>query len=82
MPPTTHRPSSARRSTCAQETMHPYRVIVVVGGERTIQIVVPLDHVPEPGEVLPLPDGTSVTVRHVINAQRAGVEGVVLAWDG
>lgn len=61
--------------------MPAFRVIVVVDGERTIQVVVPFEHVPHPGEVISLPQaGNPVTVRHVINAPRAGLAGIILAW--
>ena len=59
-----------------------FRVIVVVDGERTIQVVVPFEHAPHPGDVMALPQGSSVTVRHVINASRGGVAGIILAWAG
>ena len=61
--------------------MPSFRVIVVVDGERTIQVVVPFEHVPHPGEVILLPqEGNPVTVRHGINAPRAGLAGIILAW--
>lgn len=59
-----------------------YRVIVVIDGERTIQVVTPFERAPDPGEVLALPDSGLVTVRHVIKAQRNGLAGVILAWAG
>ncbi len=57
-----------------------FRLIVVVDGERTIQEVVALEHLPHPGEVIALPHGHAVTIRHVINASRDGVAGIILAW--
>ena len=57
-----------------------FRVIVVVDGERTIQVVESFERVPDPGEVIQLPGTEPVTVRHVIEAQRHGLAGVVLAW--
>jgi hypothetical protein len=59
-----------------------FRVIVVLDGERTIQVVAPFEHAPNPGEVIALPLGKSVTVRHVINESRAGLAGIILAWSG
>ncbi|WP_411277571.1 hypothetical protein [Gaiella sp.] len=40
-----------------------------------------LDRVPQPGETLAIPEGRVVTVRHVIEARRDGVCGIILAWD-
>ena len=60
--------------------MLPFRVIVVVDGERTIQTVTPLEHAPTPGETIKLPGTPPVTVRHVIASPRGNVSGVVLAW--
>ena len=58
-----------------------FRVIVVVDGERTIQVVESFERAPLPGQVIALPGGTeSATIRHVITAQRNGLAGVVLAW--
>ncbi|MCY7301448.1 MAG: hypothetical protein LH654_00080 [Thermoleophilia bacterium] len=59
-----------------------FRVIVVVGGERTVQLTVPLDRAPHPGETLAVPEGRLVTVRHVIEARHNNVCGIILAWDG
>lgn len=57
-----------------------FRVIVVVGGERTVQVTVPLERAPTSGEPIALPEGRVVTVRHVIEARRDGVSGIILAW--
>lgn len=59
-----------------------FRVIVVVGGERTVQVTVPLERAPVPGEKIAIPEGSPVTVRHVIEARRDGLSGIVLAWAG
>ena len=58
-----------------------FRVIVVVAGVRTVQAMMPFNHAPSPGETIALADGRVVTVRHVIQADRHGVVGIVLAWD-
>jgi len=55
-------------------------VIVIEDGTRTTQLVMPLERAPYEGEVLELPDGLEVTVRHVISAARDGLAGIVLAW--
>ena len=60
--------------------MHEFRVIVVEDGKRTTQLIAPLERLPHEGELIALPDGARVKVRHVINAARDGLEGVVLAW--
>ena len=52
-----------------------FRVIVVVDGERTIQVVESFERVPDPGEVIQLPGTEPVTVRHVIEAPAARVGG-------
>lgn len=62
--------------------MYLFRVIVVVGGERTVQVAVPFDRAPIPGETIAIPEGRIVTVRHVIEARRDGLSGIILAWDG
>lgn len=59
-----------------------FRVIVVVGGERTLQVTVPFERAPTPGETIALPEGRLVTVRHVIEARRDGLSGIVLGWAG
>ena len=59
-----------------------FRVIVVVGGERTVQVTVPFERAPTPGETIAVPDGRIVTVRHVIEARRGGLSGIILAWAG
>jgi hypothetical protein len=59
-----------------------FRVIVVVDGERTVQVVSTFDRVPPAGAILALPGLEPVTVRHVIEAPRNGLAGVVLAWAG
>jgi len=59
-----------------------FRVIVVVGGERTVQVTIPLERAPTPGETIPVSDGRVVTVRHVIEARRRGLSGIILAWEG
>jgi hypothetical protein len=41
---------------------------------------VPLERVPYDDELLVLPDGARVKVRHVISAAREGLAGIVLAW--
>ena len=61
--------------------MQLFRVIVVVAGVRTVQAMMPFRHAPVPGETIALADGRVVTVRHVIEARRDGVAGIVLAWD-
>ncbi len=58
--------------------MLPFRVIVIVDGARARSLVVPLDRVPSVGEMIELPDGACVNVRHVIEAARAGIAGLVL----
>lgn len=60
--------------------MLPFRVIVIEDGQRTTQLVLPLDRAPHPDELLELPDGAKVKVRHVISAARDGLAGIVLAW--
>ena len=57
-----------------------FRVIVVVDGERTIQVVESFERAPLPGQVIALPGTEPVTIRHVLTAQRNGLAGVVLAW--
>ena len=57
-----------------------FRMIVIEDGLRTTQLVMPLDRPPYEGDVVELPDGLRVTVRHVINATRDGLAGVILAW--
>jgi hypothetical protein len=57
-----------------------FRVIVVEDGTRTIQLVMGFERPPYEGDVVELPDGLRVTVRHVISATREGLAGVVLAW--
>jgi hypothetical protein len=51
-----------------------------VDGERTIQEIVPFDLVPRPGEVIELHSGRPIIVRHVIEKQRHGLAGIILAW--
>jgi hypothetical protein len=58
--------------------MLPFRVIVIVDGTRAKSLVVPFDRAPRVGEVVELPDGARVNVRHVIDAARAGIAGLVL----
>lgn len=58
--------------------MRPFRFIVVDENETTV-IVVPLDRAPDPGEIVSLPHGERVTVRHVISETRDGLAGIVLA---
>lgn len=60
--------------------MFSFRVIVVVDGERTIQVVTTFERVPSAGATIALPGRAPVTVRHVIEAPRHGLAGVVLAW--
>jgi hypothetical protein len=60
--------------------MNSFRVIVVEDGRRTTQVIVPFDRAPYEGDVVELPDGLRVTVRHVISATRDGLAGVILAW--
>lgn len=55
-------------------------MIVVEDGTRTTQLVMPFERPPYEGDVVELPDGLQVTVRHVISATRDGLAGVVLAW--
>ena len=55
-------------------------MIVIEDGSRTTQIVMPLERAPYEGDQVVLPDGMSVTVRHVISATRDGLAGVILAW--
>ena len=57
-----------------------FRVIVVVDGQRTIQLVMPFEQAPAEGDVISLPSGTSATVRHVLEGTRDGLDGIVLAW--
>ena len=59
-----------------------FRVIVVVGGERTVQVTVPFERAPTPGETIAVSEGRIVTVRHVIEARRKGLSGIILAWEG
>lgn len=56
-----------------------FRVIVIVDGTRAKSLIVPFERTPQAGDVLTLPDGEPVTVRHVIDAARAGIAGLVLA---
>jgi hypothetical protein len=58
--------------------MLPFRVIVIVDGTRAKSLVVPFDRIPRVGEVIELPDGARVNVRHVIDAARAGIAGLIL----
>jgi hypothetical protein len=60
--------------------MKSFRVIVIEDGARTTQIVLPLEMTPREGDLVELPDGVHVRVRHVISATREGLAGVVLAW--
>ena len=60
--------------------MPSFRVIVVENGERASQFVMPLERAPFAGEVIALPHGSSVTVRHVIDAPRGGLAGIILTW--
>ncbi len=62
--------------------VYSFRVIVVEDGNRTIQIVVPFERVPYEGDVVELPDGMQVKIRHVISAAKEGLAGIVLAWPG
>jgi hypothetical protein len=57
-----------------------FRVIVIEDGTRTTQLVVPLDHTPYEGDVVELPNGLEVRVRHVISGARDGLAGIILAW--
>lgn len=57
-----------------------FRLIVVVDGERTIQEIVHFQRAPHAGDVISLAAGGRVTVRHVLEAQRHGLSGIVLAW--
>ena len=57
-----------------------YRVIVIEGGDKTIQLDLPFERAPYEGETFKLPDGIEVRVRHVISAAREGLAGVVFAW--
>ena len=59
-----------------------FRVIVVEDGNRTTQIVVPFERVPYECDVVELPDGMQVKIRHVISAAREGLAGIVLSWPG
>jgi len=60
--------------------MQEFRLIVIEDGNRTMQLVTPLERVPYEGDLLQLPDGAQVKVRHVISAARDGLAGIVLAW--
>ena len=62
--------------------VHSFRVIVVEDGNRTTQMVVPFERVPYEGDVVELPDGMQVKIRHVISAAKEGLAGIVLAWPG
>ena len=57
-----------------------FRVIVVEGGDKTIQLDLPFERAPHEGDVFKLPDGVEVRVRHVISAAREGLAGVIFAW--
>ncbi len=57
-----------------------YRLIVVVDGQRTIQEIVPFEQVPRPGEIIAFGNERRMKVRHVIEAERHGLAGIVLAW--
>jgi hypothetical protein len=61
--------------------MPPFRVIVVDDDQEraTTLLDVPFDRAPDPGEIVDLPHGERVTVRHVISAARDGLAGIVLA---
>lgn len=73
---------SALRERWVHIAVFSFRVIVVEDGNRTTQIVVPFDRVPYEGDVVELPDGMQVKIRHVISAAREGLAGIVLAWPG
>lgn len=62
--------------------MRTFRVIVVVEGVRTEQATMTFGRVPRPGETIATLEGRVVTVRHVIEAERQGVCGIILAWAG
>ncbi len=67
--------------------MLPFRVIVIDGNQnQTTVLDVPFDRVPGEGEMVSLPHGDRVIVRHVISADRDGLAadrdglaGIVLA---
>ena len=73
---------SAFRERWVHIAVFSFRVIVVEDGNRTTQIVVPFERVPYEGDVVELPDGMQVKIRHVISAAREGLAGIVLAWPG
>jgi len=60
--------------------MQEFRVIVVEDGKRTTQLIAALERLPYEGDLIALPDGVQVKVRHVIGAARDGLAGIVLAW--
>ena len=62
--------------------VHSFRVVVVEDGNRTTQMVVQFERVPYEGDVVELPDGMQVKIRHVISAAKEGLAGIVLAWPG
>ncbi len=71
--------TQVRRDRDEPGTPEPFRLIVVVDGERTVQDVVQFDRAPRSGETISAV-GRRVTIRHVIHASRRGVAGIVLAW--
>ena len=73
---------SALRRCWVDSAVFSFRVIVVEDGNRTTQIVVPFERVPYEGDVVELPDGMQVKIRHVISAAKEGLAGIVLAWPG
>jgi hypothetical protein len=74
--------TTAPREDGVDVVVYPFRVIVVEDGTRTTQIVVPFDRIPYEGDVVELPDGMRVKIRHVISAAKEGLAGIVLAWPG
>lgn len=76
------RSTSELRQYWVDVAVHSFRVIVVEDGNRTTQIVVPFERVPYEGDVVELPDGMQVKIRHVISAAKEGLAGIVLAWPG
>lgn len=60
--------------------MRPFRVILVEDdARRTSTFVVALEQAPHAGNVIKLPQGEQVVIRHVLSAERDGLAGIVLA---
>jgi hypothetical protein len=64
--------------TIAQRRLTPpKRLFQAVSG--ATKLIAPLERLPYEGELIALPDGAQVKVRHVMSASRDDLAGVVLA---